>query len=180
MTETEYITRTIRIPVEYDSILREESDNKGRSITSLITRVLEKYVYFDRFYEEGQMMSVNPEEISSLLEFMDREDVHKAGRLAGSKRARDNLLMRGMGLDFGSVKWFITDIMSNYSGWFTCNYYERDSMHVFHIRHRMNDKWSLFIESYFEAMVENVLDIEVEADYMDGTVTLRIPVSSKD
>ena len=34
-----------------------------------------------------------------------------------------------------------------------------------------------FVDAYLEAMVENLLGIEVDAEILDGTVTLRIPVA---
>ena len=84
--------------------------------------------------------------------------------------------MRGMGLDFSSIKRFIEEIMSKYAGWFICNYHQIDGIHMFHLRHRLDKKWSLFVKSYLEAMVENVLNMDVGATVSDNTVTLRLPV----
>ena len=47
---------------------------------------------------------------------------------------------------------------------------------MFHLRHGLDNRWSFFVDAYLEAMVENLLGIEVDAEILDGTVTLRIPV----
>jgi hypothetical protein len=170
------VTRTFRLPSEYDEVLKQEAENLGNSVNSLIDTIVAKYVYNDRFDNNSQLLSMAPNTISSLLMMLSNEEVTRAGRLAGGTHARDNLFMRGMSLDFPSMKWFIEEIMAKYAGWFVCNYHKMDDMHMFHLRHRLDKKWSLFIQSYLEEMVKNVLDLDVEAVVSDNTVTLRIPI----
>jgi hypothetical protein len=50
------------------------------------------------------------------------------------------------------------------------------NFYMFHLRHGLHSNWSLFIHSYLEAMVKDIMGIEVDAEVLDGTVTLRIPV----
>mgnify|MGYP006285213781 FL=1 len=46
---------------------------------------------------------------------------------------------------------------------------------MFHLRHNLGKKWSFFIDAYLESMVENILNLETNAEILDSTVTLRIP-----
>jgi hypothetical protein len=171
-----HITRTFRISEEYDNVLKDESASLGNSVNSLIDTIIGKYVYNDRFYKNSQLLSMAPNTVSSLLMMLSNEEVVKAGKLAGGTQGRDNLLTRGMKMDFVSVKWFIEEIMGKYAGWYTSNYYEMKSVHMFHLRHTLDKKWSLFLGSYLEEMVSNILDLDVEAVISDNTVTLRIPI----
>ncbi len=170
------VTRTFRLPTDYDDVLKEEAENLGNSVNSIIDIIVAKYVYNDRFYTGSQLLSISPNTITSLLAMLDDDDIIKAGKLAGGTQARDNLLMRGMRLDFPSIKWFIEEIMTKYAGWFSCNYHQVNGVHMFHLRHVLDKKWSLFVQSYLEAMVENIMDINVDAVVSDNTVTLRIPL----
>lgn len=170
------VTRTFRLSKDYDEVLKEEAGKQNNSVNSIIDTIVAKYVYNDRFYTESQLLSMSPNTMISLLNMLSDEDIAKAGQLAGGTQARDNLLTRGMSLDFKSIKWFIEEIMSKYAGWFICNYHQMNGMHTFHLRHHLDKKWSLFVQSYLEAMVENVLHMDVDAVVSANTVTLRIPL----
>jgi hypothetical protein len=176
MSNKKYITRTFRIPKEYDNILRDEANEIGQSVNSIIDSILSKYVNNDRFYKDSQLLSLTPRTISSLLTMLSDVEVVRAGKLAGSTSASDNLLMRGMSLDFESVKWFIEEIMSKYADWFNCNYHMMNNMHMFHMRHGLGKKWSIFLQAYLEEMVKTILSLDVEAMISENTVTLRIPI----
>jgi len=171
-----YITRTFRIPEEYDNVLKEESYHQGNSVNSLIEAIIRKYVYNDRFYKKSQLISMDPNTVSSILMMLNNEEVIRAGKFAGGTQGRDNLLTRGMSLDFSSVKWFIEEIMGKYAGWYTSNYYEVKNLHMFHLRHKLDKNWSLFLGSYLDEMVSDILNLDVETVISDNTVTLRIPI----
>jgi hypothetical protein len=169
-------TRTIRLETEYDDILRSDAERKGVSVNSLITGLIETYVINGRFYSSSEMMTTPVTITSSLIEGLSEEQVLEAGRKAGRIDARNSLLARGMSLDYDSLKWFILEVLSKHNGWFRCNLHEMDDMYMFHIRHGLHNNWSYFVHAYLEAMVKNIMDIEVEAEILDGTVTLRIPI----
>ena len=173
-----HVTRTFRFPEKSNDLLVEEAEALNQSVNSLINHLVSKYLYHGRFYNNTQLLSMDPSTISSLLMMLNDEEVAKAGMHAGSTRARDNLLMRGMKLDFPSVKWFIEEVMARYAGWFTCDYHQVNGVHMFHLRHVLDRKWSIFLQSYLDAMVMNILGFDVNADIGDDTVTLRIPDKS--
>jgi hypothetical protein len=159
-------------------MLIEEAKALDQSVNSLVNHLVSKYLYHGRFYSNSQLLSMDPNTVSSLLMMLSDEEAARAGTYAGSTRARDNLLMRGMSLDFPSVKWFIEEVMARYIGWFTCDYHKVNGVHMFHLRHVLDRKWSIFLQSYLEAMVRNILGLDVSADIGEDSVTLRIPVKS--
>ena len=177
MSSKEYITRSFRIPKEYDDILRDEANDIGQSVNSIIDSIIAKYVNNDRFYKNSQLLSLTPRTISSLLTMLSDTEVVRAGKLAGGTSATDNLLMRGMSLDFDSLKWFIEEIMAKYADWFNCNYHRMNNMHMFHMRHGLGKKWSIFLQAYLEEMVKTILSLNTDAVISDTTITLRIPIN---
>ena len=114
--------------------------------------------------------------MTSILEMLSDVEVTKAGKKAGSVRAKDNLLMRGMDLDYASVKWFIEEIMANDAGWFICTYRRRDGVNTFYIRHNLGHKWNIFIGAYLDAMIETILNVEAIFDTQNGSMLLKIPL----
>ncbi|MBD3206311.1 hypothetical protein GF319_08205 [Candidatus Bathyarchaeota archaeon] len=176
MSEANHVTRSIRISEDLDDVLRSEAEAGGVSVNNIITELVEAYSYNGRFFGNTDLLTVPPSLISSLLEGLSEEQVLSAGENAGRLNVRSNLLSRGMTLDYESLKWFITDILSKYNGWFHCNFHEMKNFYMFHLRHGLHRNWSLFIHAYLEAMVKDIMGIEVDAEVLDGTVTLRIPV----
>jgi hypothetical protein len=74
------------------------------SVNSIVEELIERYVFNDRFFIIDNLISLAPSTLSSLLEGLTKEQVFKYGRMAGRLRARDNLLIRGMELNYSSIK----------------------------------------------------------------------------
>jgi hypothetical protein len=121
-------------------------------------------------------MTISVTITSSLIEGLKVEQVLEAGKKAGRLDARNNLLSRGMSMDYDSLKWFILEVLSRHNSWFQCNFHEMENMYMFHLRHNLHSNWSFFVQAYLESMVQDIMDIEVEAEVLEGTVTLRIPI----
>ena len=176
MTDEEHTTRTIRIDSKLDDILRDEAENNDLSVNSIIEELIKRYVYNDRFFASDQVISLASPTLALFLNGLNREYILESGRQEGEIRARTNLLIRGLPLSYESLKWFIMDVLDKYRGWFNCSYHEMDDFYMFHLRHNHGEKWSCFIAGYLEATVKDILDIGVDAEILDGTVTLRIPM----
>ena len=170
-----YQTRTFRISEEYDNILQEEAEKRGISTNNLVERILKKFTQNDRYYNETQILSIAPTTMANILETMSNNEVAQAGRKAGSIKAKENLLIRGMSLNYSSVKWFIQEIMANSAGWFVCNYSRRDDMNTFYIRHSLGQKWSIFLIAYLDAMIETILNAKATITDLKGSIILKIP-----
>ncbi len=159
-------------------MLIEEAKALNQSVNSLINHLVHKYLYHGKFYSSSQLLCIDRKTISLIFMALSDEEAAGVGEHAGCTRARVDMLMRGMKLNFPSVKWFIEEVMAGYDGWFACDYHQMNGEHMFHLRHVLDRKWSVFIRSYLDAMVMNILDVDVKADIGDDTVTLRIPVRS--
>jgi hypothetical protein len=174
----EHTTRTVRIEEWLDDVLRDEAEKNGKSVNSIVEDLIRRYAENDRFFTRDQLINLSPTTLSSLVNRLEEEEVFTAGREAGRTNALNNLLIRGMPLDYESVKWFIMDVLDGYSGWFRCSYHEMGDHYLFHLRHGLSRKWSCFIDAYLESMLKSTLDVDVAAEILNGTVTIRIPVSS--
>ena len=169
------VTRSFRIEKKYDEALREDAEQFGTSVNSLANQILKKYTESDRYFREGQSISLSPRTHENLINKIDDAQIIESGRESGLVIPKDRLLMRGMMLDRESVIWYISEVLGGYNDWFTCDIHERDNDTLLHLRHVYNKKWSLFLKSYLSALFEEILkEPDLEFDLTDSTVNLVI------
>lgn len=170
------VTRTFRIESEYDEALREEAEKIGTSVNSLANQLLKRYTESIRYFGRGQSITLSPKTFLNLISFLDDEEIAEAGRQSGITLPKDRLLMRGMPINRDSVIWYITDILGGYNDWFTCDIHERNTHTLLHLRHVYNEKWSIFVANYIEALCSQLIDMNnIKIDRTDITVSLELP-----
>jgi len=174
-TDENPVTRSFRIEKKYDEALREDSEQFGTSVNSLANQILKKYTESDRYFREGQSITLSPRTHENLINKIDDDQIIESGRESGLVIPKDRLLMRGMVLDRESVMWYISEVLGGYDDWFTCDIHERDNDTILHLRHVYNKKWSLFLKSYLSALFEEILEItDFDIDLTDSTVNIII------
>jgi hypothetical protein len=62
-----------------------------------------------------------------------------------------------------------------YSGWFTANFFEKNGTSVYHLRHDLGEKWSIFLERYMINMFKTLMGLDVEWEKGYEYVTIYIP-----
>jgi len=169
------VTRTFRIEKRFDDALREEASKLGTSVNSIANHILKKYTESDRHFGEGQSITLSPRTHQNILNRVDEDQIIEAGRESGLVVPKDRLFMGGMPLDRDSVIWYISQVLGGYDDWFTCDVHERkDGTHL-HLRHVYNIKWSLFLEGYISALIEEILEIkDAKFDVTNSTVSVLI------
>ena len=174
--ESEHVTRTFRIAIDYDEALREEAEKKGTSVNSLANQIMKKFCESGRYFSQGQSITLAPRTFGQIIEYLSNEDIADAGKKSGQSIPKDRLLMRGMILDRKSIIWFITEVLSSYNDWFTCDIHERKDYTLFHLRHVYEEKWSIFIMNYIASMVEDLLGItDLHFSITSSTVSFQLP-----
>ncbi|MCB2171914.1 Arc family DNA-binding protein [archaeon] len=172
----DHVTRTFRIPIEFDESLREDAEAHGTSVNSLVIKILEKYNESDRFFGQGQYITFSPTTLTNILKELDNEGVRKAGNDSGYSVPRSRLLLKGMPINRISTIKYITDIIGGYDDWFTCNHYERKDHTLLHLRHVYDMKWSIFLEAYMTAMFIDLLDLDdIDFEITNASLTVRVP-----
>ena len=98
-----------------------------------------------------------------------------AGKQSGYLRTREQLLLRGMDLDRKSAIWYVSEIIGNYSAWFTCDMHEYKTHTLLFLRHTYNERWSIFLANYLETMFKELVNITPEIEQSSTSVILTIP-----
>ena len=175
MSKPKPLTRTFRIDAGYDEVLIEEADKRGISVNNLMNHILKEFSESLRFKDKGNSITLAPQTLQNLIVNLTDEEIDKAGILSGKTRAKDNLLMRGKVLQRENILWYISEILGEYSDWFTCDVYERKDHTLIFLRHIYNEKWSMFLSSFLNEMFIETLDIEPEIESSDSSVSVKLP-----
>ncbi|MFP3951258.1 MAG: hypothetical protein ACLFVP_03830 [Candidatus Bathyarchaeia archaeon] len=175
MDDNESVPRTLRIDKELDEALREDAERQGTSVNSLANMIFRQYALTQRYSGGEQRMVFHPGTVEVIMSKPSEEEVAEAGLEVGATRPRDMLYMRGLTLDFDSVLWFMKEILGGYNGWFYLDHYHEDGEHLFHLRHRNERKWSIFLANYMKSLFSEILEIDIdpviERDYISFKIT---------
>ncbi len=175
MSSQNHITRTFRIEDEIDSVLRDDAEKKGISVNNLVNRILKEYTLSQRFFVSGQSIILSSQTLFQLLSNMDEKDICQAGKQSGYLRTKEQLLLRGMELDRKSAIWYVTEIIGNYSAWYTCDVHEYKDHTMLFLRHTYNESWSQFLVNYLYTMFKELIQLDSEIDYTSTSVIIKIP-----
>jgi hypothetical protein len=170
------VTRTFRISKEWDDVLQKEAEEQGVSVNVLMNKILRRYALFERWADRYEVLHIMPRTLERILEVASEEGLAEAGKLEGSVRPIDSLTMMGRRASHESLVSLVTEFYggSDFARWFQCEYYPELGSEVFHLRHRLGNKWTVFIQNYLTAMFENLLKTKVESKAMDQAVTLTL------
>lgn len=174
--DRESVPRTLRIDKKWDEALREDAEKQGTSVNSLANKIFRQYALTQRYSGGEHRMVFHPGTIEMIMSKPTEEEARQAGREVGETRPRDMLYMRGLPLNFESIIWFMKEILGGYNGWYTLDHYQEEGDHLFHLRHRNEKKWSIFLASYMKAMFKEIIEAEInpviEKDYISFKVKI--------
>jgi hypothetical protein len=171
----ETVTRTFRIEKEWDDILQEEANWQGTSVSALMNLIVRRYVVIQRYLDKYSTLIVEHKVLAPLLDKLSDEDISEASAISGSLLPEEALLRRGLPLDFESLVWLIEEVYGRYGCWFDVDHYVTDKENMFHLRHNIDRKWSIYISNFLSSMFKSLLDIDIKPEIREDSVTIRIP-----
>jgi len=167
------VGRSFRIDEEWLDVLNEEAEKQGVSVNSLLNRLLQQYAYLRYMLRYGAI-TLTRKGFSSLLECCPEDKIRENGRNAGSTIARDILLTMGVAPDYSFLVSLVKKLLSEFAGWFECDHHVKRDKEIFHFRHDLGIKWSIYLEAAASEMFKSVLNEEVTTEISDSSVTITI------
>ena len=167
-------TRTVRIKKENDLILEREAERHGLSVNALVSNLVEHYVNSLRFFQSGGMVSLSNETLLDLLGHISDEDVSDSAYRRGCARVRDSLMQRGMKVNYDSVYWYVSQILGQYNGWFRCDHIQGECVDTLHLSHSYGYKWSVFVVSFVDSILREVLGVKTNTVVSTNAVNIEI------
>src|SRR5213594_1375479 len=86
------ITRSFRFETEVLRVLDEEAERMGISVNALVGIVLRRYIEFTRYLSKIDMIVINREVLTSLLEQLDEEELYNMGLKLGETVMSDTVI----------------------------------------------------------------------------------------
>lgn len=168
------ITRTFRMPLDYDKILEEEAKAHGITVSALLNQMIRRYVMISRFTERAPTITMSYSTFAPLLNSIPDKELTEIAKNTGAIVPEEGLLRHGRKLDFDSVNYFIDTVYGRYGNWFDSNQSIIDGKERLHLTHQLNQKWSLYLGSFMAKMFMSILDMEPRIETRPNSVTLYL------
>jgi hypothetical protein len=172
---TSSITRSFRFENDVLSVLDEEAERMGISVNALVGTVLRRYAEFTRYLSKIDMVVINREVLTSLMEEMDEDDLYKLGLKLGETVLSDTVIFWKKEITERTVMEYIEKVICRYGHLGT---YDEKQMPggslVMVIRHRLGKKGSRFLEGYLLSGLKNTLGINATFEATDSSVKCEL------
>src|SRR5919204_3226191 len=86
------ITRSFRFETDVLRVLDEEAERMGISVNALVGIILRRYTEFTRYLSKIDMVVINRDILTSLLERMEEDEVYKLGIKLGESVLPDTVI----------------------------------------------------------------------------------------
>jgi hypothetical protein len=170
------ITRSFRFETDVLKVLDEEAERMGISVNALVGTVLRRYAEFTRYLSKIDMVVVNRELLTTLLEQLDEGDVYKMGLRLGETVLSDTVMFWKKEMTERAVMEYIEKVICRYGHLGT---YDEKQMPgggmVIVVRHRLGKKGSRFLEGYLQAGLKYTLGINAAFEVTDSSVKCELP-----
>ncbi|MDQ4014538.1 MAG: hypothetical protein M3136_02100 [Thermoproteota archaeon] len=172
------ITRSFRFESDVLTVLDEEAKRMGISVNALVGIILRRYVEFTRYLSKIDMVVINREVLTSLIDLLGDEEVYEIGVKLGQTVLADTIMFWKKETTEKAVMEYIEKMVCRYSDLGT--YDERrmpgGEMAIV-IRHRLGKKGSRFLEGYLQGGLKHTLGIEAIFETTDSSVKCEIPAA---
>jgi hypothetical protein len=170
------ITRSFRFESDVLSVLDEEAKQMGISINALVGIILRRYVEFTRYLSKIDMVVINREVLTSLIDLLSEEELYRMGLKLGQTVLADTIMFWKKETTEKAVMEYIEKMVCTYSHLGT--YDERrmpgGDMAIV-VRHRLGKNGSRFLEGYLQGGLKHTLGIDAIFETTDSSVKCEIP-----
>lgn len=168
------ITRSFRFDQELSKVLDEEADRMGVSVNSVVGIILRRFAEFTRFLSKIDMVIINRELLTTLIDSLDENTISVLGAKLGSSVPRDTIVFWKKGLTDENVFEYIEKIMCRYGHLGTYDEVRQPTRRTIVVRHRLGKKGSKFFESFFRSMLKSTIGKESNFELTDASIKLEI------
>jgi hypothetical protein len=168
--------RTLRLTEELDELLAKIASEKHTTLNALVTSVLTRYVEWDRFSEDFDLVSIQRQVLRSILEATIDERLSRIATKYGSDIPKEGVMYWFKELD---QETFVAGL-SNIFRYGRLAHLQVDTKHgerIMVARHGLGPAGSKFLKEFIGAAALSILgktpDFELTAD----TILIRLPPS---
>ena len=173
------ITRSFRFENDLSKILDEEAERMGISVNALVGIILKRYCEFTRYLSKIDMIVINREFLTFLLDTYDDDSVYKMGIKLGQIIPSDTIMFWKKELNEQSVLDYIEKIICRYGHLGTYDEILQSRGRTIVIRHRLGRKGSIFFQAFFFSAIKTMLNVDAKFEITESSLKFDILDKSK-
>ncbi len=161
---------TFRIDDSYNRALREEAEEKRISVNTLANHILGDYLEWKRYMDKFGHITLTRETYKMMINLISEKDLIKLAIEIAQKRPREFIIFKWKEVSLENVVSFIR--MFCYSNGFgKYDYIKNKNNHTFSIRHDFGKKGSVYLKTFFETLIQSILDKPCQSLITDNGIT---------
>ena len=168
------VGRSFRIKERWLDVLKKEAEREGISPNALLNKILQQYSVVYRNSERYDVIVMPNDGFIAIIDSLPEERIKEIAKLVGSTITLDTFRSWGIPRNLDSLKEFIRNTLSEYAGWFKYDHHIVKGKEMFHFRHNLGHKWSIFIAEEISTTFDYLLNIKATPDILPGSVTITI------
>ena len=168
------ITRSFRFENDLSKILDEEAERMGISVNALVGIILKRYCEFTRYLSKIDMIVINREFLTFLLDTYDDDSVYKMGIKLGQIIPSDTIMFWKKEINEQSVLDYIEKIICRYGHLGTYDEILQSRGRTIVIRHRLGRKGSIFFQAYFFSAIKTMLNVDAKFEITESSLKFDI------
>lgn len=173
------ITRSFRFETDVLDALDEEAERMGISVNALVGIILRSYSEFTRYLSKIDMVVINRDILTSLLEQMDEDESYKLGIKLGERVLSDTVIFWKKEISERTVMEYIEKVVCRYGHLGTYDEKQTSNGLTIVIRHRLGKNGSKFLEGYLQAGLKHTLGINTTFEVTDSSVKCEMQKSRR-
>jgi hypothetical protein len=174
------VTRSFRFETDVLNVLDEEAGRMGISVNALVGIILTRYGDFTRYLSKIDMVVVNREILTSLLDQLDEDQLYEMGIKLGETVLPDTVIFWKKELTERAVMEYIEKVICRYGHLGT---YDEKQMPgrgmTIVVRHRLGRKGSRFLEGYLQGGLKHTLGLDASFEVTESSVKCEMPASGR-
>ena len=152
--------------------LREEAVEEEISLNVLANRIFRRYVEWERDAQKAGFIPITRGLLMVLIDEIDDKRIEELVRKVGKVVAKQEILYMESNYDLDSfLKWL--EARNKISG-FAQKHAVNGKNHEFIIQHDLNMKWSLYLKTLFEVILEDVYKKKIDFELTPATVVFKL------
>jgi hypothetical protein len=168
------ILRTIRLSEEVDGLLEKDAQEHNVSVNALISRIMTKYIEWDRHTERLGYVSIAKATFDALLNGVSDERLEKIAEHLATQRLK-TIAMWAFGRTSFDALIRTISLVSKYGGYWSAEINcDRDCVITLH--HDFGMKGSTFFGSMFDTAVRNEMKSNPTINATDDALTISFPI----
>jgi hypothetical protein len=166
---------TARLSKELQDVLLGDAERNGITASSLVNRIVKKYVEWDRHAEKFKFVLLSADAFRTLLELMDDKTLTNAAETINLEYLEALTLFWFKKINLDTVLETV-NLLGKYSGLFEHELDHIDGSHVISLKHGLGKKWSYYVGALIRQFIKKELNVVLDIVCTDETavITLRM------